>query len=209
MLLLSGGLPALASAAQLNQAGVRLGRLAINSGSGGAGDNNDLLVTFKLNTTATTVAKIDIVFPATFTIATGTPTVGTGTYPATPANITTPPGALTVHSATNSTLALQVLDSSGNVIFTVDTQNQRVGINTATPGSTLSVNGGNNVNPNWPDGMVGTPLAISRSATGTYTVPAGSTLYIASFNTPSSGSAVTVTGAGGVVYVASAGSGAL
>jgi len=93
VLLLSGGLPAFASAAQLTQAGLQLGRLAINAGTG-----NDLLVTFKLNTTATTVAKIDIVFPVGFTIATGTPTVGTGTYPNTPASITTPPGTLTAAS---------------------------------------------------------------------------------------------------------------
>ncbi len=93
VLLLSGGLPAFASAAQLTQAGLQLGRLAINAGTG-----NDLLVTFKLNTTATTVAKIDIVFPVGFTIATGTPTVGTGTYPNTPASITAPPGTLTAAS---------------------------------------------------------------------------------------------------------------
>ena len=102
VLLLSGGLPALATAAQLNQAGVRLGRLAINSGAGGVGDGNDLLVTFKLNTTATNVSKIDVVLPVGFVVTTGTPTVGTGTYPTTPASITIPPGTLTA-SATAGT----------------------------------------------------------------------------------------------------------
>jgi hypothetical protein len=102
VLLLSGGLPAFASAAQLTQAGVRLGRLAINSGSGGVGDNNDMLVTFKLNTAATTVAKIDIVLPVGFTVATGTPTVSTTNYPATPASITVPPGALTAAATAGS-----------------------------------------------------------------------------------------------------------
>ena len=102
VLLLSGGLPAMASAAQLTQAGVRLGRLAINSGSGGAVDNNDLLVTFKLNTAPTTVAKIDVVLPTGFVVATGTPTVGVGTYPATPASITTPPGTLTAAATAGS-----------------------------------------------------------------------------------------------------------
>lgn len=95
VLLLSAALPALASATQLTQTGVRLGRLGINAGSGGASDNNDMLITFKLNTAPTTVAKIDIVFPAGFVIATGTPTPSTGTYPNTPATIVAPPGTLT------------------------------------------------------------------------------------------------------------------
>lgn len=107
VLLLSGGLPALATAAQLNQAGVRLGRLGINAGSGGIGDNNDLLVTFKLNTAPTTVAKIDIVLPVGFTVTTSTPTVGTGTYPSTPSGITAPPGTLTA-AATAGTNNIQV-----------------------------------------------------------------------------------------------------
>ena len=102
VLLLSGGLPAFASAAQLTQAGVRLGRLGINSGSGGAGDNNDLLVTFKLNTAPTTVAKIDIVLPAGFVVTTGTPTVSTSNFPATPSGITVPPGALTAAATSGS-----------------------------------------------------------------------------------------------------------
>lgn len=102
VLLLSAGLPAMASAAQLTQAGVRLGRLGITAGSGGIGDGNDLLVTFKLNSTPTTVAKIDVVLPIGFTVATGAPTVGTTGFPTTPASITAPPGALTAAATAGS-----------------------------------------------------------------------------------------------------------
>src|SRR5665213_3353595 len=95
VLLLSFLLPDAASATQLTQAGVRLGRLGI-----GASTSNDLLVTFKLNTTPTSVAKITVTFPVSsaFTIATGTPTPATTGFPATPASITAPPGALTAAS---------------------------------------------------------------------------------------------------------------
>ena len=86
-------LPDIASAAPLTQAGVRLGRLGIS-----ASTNNDLLVTFKLNTTPTSVAKITVTFPAGFTVVTGTPTVGTTGFPNTPASITAPPGSLTAAS---------------------------------------------------------------------------------------------------------------
>ncbi len=96
-LLLSLLLPDIASAATLTQAGVRLGRLGTSSAT-----NNDLLVTFKLNTTPTSVAKITITFPVGFTIATGTPTVGTTGFPATPASITAPPGSLTAASTAGS-----------------------------------------------------------------------------------------------------------
>lgn len=93
VLLVAAVLPAFASAAQLTQAGVRLGRLGINAATG-----NDLLVTFKLNTAPTTVAKITVTFPVGFTIATGTPTVGTTGFPSTPASITAAPGSLTAAS---------------------------------------------------------------------------------------------------------------
>lgn len=83
-------LPDIASATQLTQAGARLGRLGTSASTG-----NDLLVTFKLNTTPTSVSKIKITFPATFTITTGTPTVATTGFPNTPAGITAPPGTLT------------------------------------------------------------------------------------------------------------------
>jgi hypothetical protein len=88
-------MPAMASAAKLTQAGIRLGRLGISAGSGGASDNNDLLVTFKLNSTPTSVAKISIAFPSGYTLTAGSPTVGTTGFPNTPASITAPPGALT------------------------------------------------------------------------------------------------------------------
>ena len=86
----SFALPSFVSAAPLNQAGVRLGRLGIS-----ATDQNDVLVTFKLNTTPTNVSKIRVAFPAGFTITTGTPTVVTTGFPQTPAGITPPPGTLT------------------------------------------------------------------------------------------------------------------
>jgi hypothetical protein len=79
-------LPDFASATQLTQAGVRLGRLAE-----GASTGNDLLVTFKLNTTATSVSKIKICLPSGFVTTAGTPATGT-TFPNMPASITAPPG---------------------------------------------------------------------------------------------------------------------
>ena len=83
-------MPAFAGAAKLTQAGIRLGRLGISASSG-----NDMLVTFKLNTTPTSVAKIAITFPSGFTLTAGTPTPTTGSYPNTPASIVAPPGTLT------------------------------------------------------------------------------------------------------------------
>jgi hypothetical protein len=89
-LLASFLLPAFASAAQLTQAGVRLGRLSPSATTG-----NDVLVTFKLNTTPTSVAKISISFPSGFTLTAGTPTPVTTGFPNTPASIAVPPGTLT------------------------------------------------------------------------------------------------------------------
>jgi hypothetical protein len=79
-----------ASAGQLSQTGIRLGRLGISATA-----NNDVLVTFTLNTTPTSVAKIKATFPAGFTLTTGTPAVSTTGFPLTPASITAPPGTLT------------------------------------------------------------------------------------------------------------------
>jgi len=90
VLLLSFLLPEVASASQLTQAGVRLGRLGISATSA-----NDMLVTFKLNTTPTSVAKIAITIPTGFTVTAGSPTVSTSGFPNTPASITAPPGSLT------------------------------------------------------------------------------------------------------------------
>jgi hypothetical protein len=95
VLLFSFMTPALASATQLTQAGIRLGRLG-----NGASTGNDLFVSFKLNSTPTSVAKITVTFPAGFTIATGTPSVVTTGSPNTPAT-STPPGTLTA-AATGS-----------------------------------------------------------------------------------------------------------
>ena len=83
-------LPAFAGATNLGQASVRLGRLG-----NGASSSNDALVTFKLNTTPTSVADIVVTFPAGFTLTAGTPTPVTTGFPATPASITAPPGTLT------------------------------------------------------------------------------------------------------------------
>lgn len=86
LLLLSLLLPDIANATPLNRAGVRLGRLGISASIG-----NDLLVTFRLNNTPTSVSKIKISLPSGFTVTTGTPVVGS-TFPNTPASITAPPG---------------------------------------------------------------------------------------------------------------------
>lgn len=83
-------LPSIAGAAQLNQASVRLGRLGISATA-----SNDMLVTFKLNTTPTSVAKIKVTFPTGFTITAGTPTVSTSGFPLSPGSITAAPGTLT------------------------------------------------------------------------------------------------------------------
>lgn len=95
ILVLSLLIPALANAATLNQASVRLGRLGTSASNG-----NDVLVTFKLNTTPTSAAKIRVTFPSGFTVSAGTPTPSTTGFPDTPASITAPPGTLT--SAANS-----------------------------------------------------------------------------------------------------------
>jgi hypothetical protein len=89
-LVISFLLPAFAGASSLTQAGVRLGRLGISATTG-----NDVLVTFKLNTTPTSVAKVKVTFPSGFTVTTGTPAVGTTGFPNTPASIAAPPGSLT------------------------------------------------------------------------------------------------------------------
>jgi hypothetical protein len=101
-------LPSVAGATQLNQASVRLGRLGISATTG-----NDMLVTFKLNTTPTSVAKISVTLPTGFTVADGTPTVGTTGFPATPASITAPPGTLTAAStAATKTIVVSGLTSA-------------------------------------------------------------------------------------------------
>lgn len=82
--------PDFVSAASLAQTSVSLGRLGISASSG-----NDVLVTFKLNTTPTNVAKIKLTFPSGFTLTSGTPTPATSGFPNTPASITAPPGTLT------------------------------------------------------------------------------------------------------------------
>jgi hypothetical protein len=58
-----------------------------------------------------------------------------------------------------------VLDNSGNV-----------GIGTANPSKTLTVNGSNNINIKFPDGLNGT--SINQNIYGGYTVPSGQTLYL-------------------------------
>ena len=108
VLLLSFLMPAVASASQLSQAGVRFGRLGTSASTG-----NDLLVTFKLNTTPTSVAKITVTLPVGFTVANGTPAVGTSGFPNTPASITAPPGSLTaVSTAASRTIVVSGLTSA-------------------------------------------------------------------------------------------------
>lgn len=86
LLLFSLIAPDIAGATQLTQTGLRLGRLGISATTG-----NDLLVTFKLANSPTTVSKIKVTFPAGFNITAGSPVVGS-TFPNTPASITAPPG---------------------------------------------------------------------------------------------------------------------
>lgn len=101
-------MPAIGEAAQLNQAGIRLGRLGISATTG-----NDVLVTFKLNTTPTSVSRIRIAFPVGFTITNGTPTVSTSGFPQTPTGITAPPGTLTATaSSTNRDIIVSGLTSA-------------------------------------------------------------------------------------------------
>ncbi len=108
VLLLSFLLPDIANASQLTQAGVRLGRLGTSASTG-----NDVLVTFKLNSAPTTVAKVTVTFPVGFTVATGTPAVGTSGFPLTPSSITAPPGSLTATStAASRTIVVSGLTSA-------------------------------------------------------------------------------------------------
>jgi hypothetical protein len=102
ILLLAIVVPDFAEAAPLTRTSIRLGRLGINASTG-----SDLLVTFRLATSATTVSKIQITFPAGFVVTTGTPTVGTTGFPTTPASITVPPGTLTA-AATNASRTIVV-----------------------------------------------------------------------------------------------------
>jgi hypothetical protein len=106
-----------------------------------------------------------------------------------------------------SNFAFQIQDASGNALFTLDTvnnlivaqdssginvltidlTNHRVGIGTTSPGTALSVNGGNNINPSYPDGLVGTAIfTTSTASTGNcYVVPSGKTLYITHYGSTS------------------------
>lgn len=100
-------IPVIASAAQLNQSSVRLGRLGISASTG-----NDMLVTFKLNTTPTSVESIKITFPNDFQIADGTPTPSTTGFPNTPASIAATPGTLTsVADSGDKTITVSGLSS--------------------------------------------------------------------------------------------------
>lgn len=90
VLILALMIPVIANAAQLNQTSVRLGRLGVSASTG-----NAVLVTFKLNTTPTSVESIKVTFPSGFTVADGAPTISTTGFPETPASITATPGTLT------------------------------------------------------------------------------------------------------------------
>ena len=76
-------------------------------------------------------------------------------------------------------------DASGTNVLTIDLTNRRVGVGTRTPGTAFAVNGGNNLNPLYPDGLVGTPLATSTSS---YTIPSDKTLYLYSIYNASASS---------------------
>jgi hypothetical protein len=111
-------------------------------------------------------------------------------------------GILTV--TTTSATALTVTNGT-SVVFVVDAGNGRVGINTGAtaPGANLTVNGGNNINLSWPDGLVGTPVYQCVNNFGTnYTVPSGKSLYITSVNNHSGDSIQD--SAGNIIYVTAA-----
>ena len=97
VLLVSMLFPVFANAAQLNQASVRLGRLGISASAG-----NDMLVTFKLRTTPTSVSKIKVTLPSGFSVTNGTPSVSTTGFPSTPASITAAPGTLTASASSGA-----------------------------------------------------------------------------------------------------------
>jgi hypothetical protein len=86
------------AATQLTRASIRLGRLGPSATVG-----NDALVTFKLNTTPTSVAKIAITLPSGFNITAGSPTPAITGFPNTPASITAPPGTLTSTATSSGT----------------------------------------------------------------------------------------------------------
>lgn len=86
--------PALAGAAQLTQAAVRLDRL-------GATDAAGILVTFKLGSN-TGVTKVVVSFPTGFNITAGTPAVTTSPFPLTPAGIVAAPGIGSTVTAASS-----------------------------------------------------------------------------------------------------------
>ncbi len=94
-----------AGATQLTQAGLRLSRMSQSASA------PDLYVTFKLNNTPTSVAKVSICLPSTksdgtgsgFTVTAVTPTVSTANPPNTPASTVVPPGALTASASTTTT----------------------------------------------------------------------------------------------------------
>lgn len=96
VILLNLIMPDMVEATQLTQTSLRLGRLGISATTG-----NDLLVTFKLATTPTSVSKVKVTFPSGFNITAGSPVVGS-TFPNTPASITAPPGLPGTATATSS-----------------------------------------------------------------------------------------------------------
>jgi hypothetical protein len=71
-----------------------------------------------------------------------------------------------------------------------------VGMGTTTPGTKLAVMGGNNIDPSFPDGLVGTRVSISVDDSPGYTVPSGKTLYItyAGFSTSNSSQTASIGG---------------
>jgi fibronectin-binding autotransporter adhesin len=95
-------------------------------------------------------------------------------------------GSVLAQPATNAATALQVQNAAGNTVFDTDTTNQRVGINTAAPGSLLHV-GQSNLTP----GTV-TNSASSASVTGT------STTFTTSFQP---GDTFTITSSGNTCIV--------
>ena len=163
-----------AGAAQLGQASLRLSRMSQSAAS------PDLYVTFKLNTTPTSVTKVSICFPATksdgtgagYTVTAATPTVSTANPPATPSGTTVPPGTLTA-SATTATTGLCAAGPTWAGVITVSGFTSASFTNTALYEMTITGTGLTNPTANAQyntsvNSVSATPAVIDTTTTPTY-----------------------------------------
>jgi hypothetical protein len=164
-----------AGAAQLGQAGLRVSRMS------SAFVGPDLYVTFKLNTTPTSVAKVSICFPATksdgtgsgYTVTATAPTVTTANPPATPTGTVAPPNAGLTAAATTATAGLCATGTSWSGAITVS------GFTSASLNSTslyeMTITGTGLTNPTANaqyntavNSLSSTPTVIDTTVTPTY-----------------------------------------